>query len=1013
MFLTPGAIYLIAFRLDEPLSVSLKEIFFWIHSIQCRVENPFVLVVGTHKDRLPDLAAADCILHAVSLALRQDGCMSGSSSARLVLQVVAVSCCEEGCGGVQDLLHAISAEAINELIRAPAMTDIAAKVMESAKEATKGDSPVLPQDVLRQRMKEMTRRRGAHWSTESGRAALSALHNLGVIVMLRSTRSGLEPPVVVRPSWLTGLLSSIVTTRHVYVDNDALLPRTRLPSVWADHTVFPPEQHATMCELLRELDILYPTRRRGEEVFLVPCLLPDNVPNMNAVWPQLGADGGVSGGTIELGRLYFSGDAPSVEREKGEDGASTKWERRGGIAPRTSSDGDSKELTPPLPFGIIPRALADFLRHGWRLCGGGEGGLTWQSGFVVRLSPTHSPDGSALLRVIHVDSCNLFVQLRWWWRRGRQAPPGQALRRAGVLMQQVHSLLLLHFSSFPGLVVNFAVPHLLATDATAISRPVPQCTISIACIRDCFTRHQPIICECGKEVSAPPAHLAPDLLFEGIDCRLITEEDWRIERELGRGAFGTVYLGSLRNGEDEGELRVAIKILSAGGQIPGFSLRAAEAMKQIAEAEKEVLESLRQSLQGSWDMYDSDDSIGEWSSRLDCSSGGSGPHSDWDAGIEDRNSEQVDAVVMCIMENGVSENDDGKAERYSVTDCDKGSAQEREGEGQLSAATYPEEGSLEEGREITEPRTTELGDEGLGSPSVSQTKLQPSESDSSRGTEKEPIHKQEKRREKGEEQMVKYRHEMTAEEREITVEESERTEAEREIRLGGSEIAGERSEIAAEESETVVDGNEIGVAESGIALEGKEIAAEESETVELCARAAATSWAEFTAEVWLMNALGHPNIVRLVGVSLRPPALVMEAMMGGALHDELINPIKEAAAVIEHAQSVIKSIGQHNVEVRVLRLKQYELPPLRSMPEYQQMSSSLQRWRERVPQHCLLAHMELGELGEALECKLAQHYQDPGSSIIYSQVCLSLFAHREDISFDSYCQSHYTDEGDY
>ena len=43
-----------------------------------------------------------------------------------------------------------------------------------------------------------------------------------------------------------------------------------------------------------------------------------------------------------------------------------------------------------------------------------------------------------------------------------------------------------------------------------------------------------------------PYLLAPDLLFGGLKCGIITPDDWIIHRKLGEGSFGTVYLATLK-----------------------------------------------------------------------------------------------------------------------------------------------------------------------------------------------------------------------------------------------------------------------------------------------------------------------------------------------------------------------------------------------------------------------------------------------------------------------------------
>src|SRR3989338_8447772 len=47
---------------------------------------------------------------------------------------------------------------------------------------------------------------------------------------------------------------------------------------------------------------------------------------------------------------------------------------------------------------------------------------------------------------------------------------------------------------------------------------------------------------------------------------------------------------------------------------------------------------------------------------------------------------------------------------------------------------------------------------------------------------------------------------------------------------------------------------------------------------------------EFFREIWVMQSLSHPNILPLFGVSVLPPAIILEYMSGGNLYDELRDP---------------------------------------------------------------------------------------------------------------------------
>ena len=55
LFLGENVIYMLIFRLDEPLQISFQLCCFWINSIFTKVEQPKIVLVGTHADRVSSL----------------------------------------------------------------------------------------------------------------------------------------------------------------------------------------------------------------------------------------------------------------------------------------------------------------------------------------------------------------------------------------------------------------------------------------------------------------------------------------------------------------------------------------------------------------------------------------------------------------------------------------------------------------------------------------------------------------------------------------------------------------------------------------------------------------------------------------------------------------------------------------------------------------------------------------------------------------------------------------------
>ena len=94
--------------------------------------------------------------------------------------------------------------------------------------------------------------------------------------------------VVVRPQWLTNLLSSIVNTHQTFVKRGVLQHRD-LRHIWMDEGQFPPELHLHMYDLLRTLEVLVPMqgeegKKFSERSSFVPCMLDEVAPMDHDEW---------------------------------------------------------------------------------------------------------------------------------------------------------------------------------------------------------------------------------------------------------------------------------------------------------------------------------------------------------------------------------------------------------------------------------------------------------------------------------------------------------------------------------------------------------------------------------------------------------------------------------------------------------------------------------------------------------------------------------------------------------
>ena len=73
-------------------------------------------------------------------------------------------------------------------------------------------------------------------------------------------------------------------------------------------------------------------------------------------------------------------------------------------------------------------------------------------------------------------------------------------------------------------------------------------------------------------------------------------------------------------------------------------------------------------------------------------------------------------------------------------------------------------------------------------------------------------------------------------------------------------------------------------------------------------------WEDLSNEVWLMSGIRHPYIVQLVGVSLEPPAMVLEAMPGGDLYMQLNEPLCDVHLIVQLMRQVLQAVGRKRLK---------------------------------------------------------------------------------------------------
>lgn len=215
----------------------MKELCFWINSIQSRSTGSKIILVGTHLDRMTSESEGISRLQSLTdrLAVQFPNIISAS-------HCVASSGAKHG--GIKDLVASLSEIGMQLRATAPAIVELARIAMREI-EATlvaSGQPPVVSLESADTAILEKaTKHRIMSCDQRLRSDALEILQLLGNIFVLWHPVNPLSRKVVVlNPQWLARLLSSIVTTRSIYIGKDAILYHHDLPSIWNDIGLFPP-----------------------------------------------------------------------------------------------------------------------------------------------------------------------------------------------------------------------------------------------------------------------------------------------------------------------------------------------------------------------------------------------------------------------------------------------------------------------------------------------------------------------------------------------------------------------------------------------------------------------------------------------------------------------------------------------------------------------------------------------------------------------------------------------------
>lgn len=239
-FLSGRSIFVVVWNLEKPIEESRVD--FWLNSIQSKISNATVVLVGTHLDGLKG-AARDAIpdlFKQTKLRLRMLfpslDIMAYAASART----------GEGMLDLKDALEKkiVSSKHMGETI--PSSYLLLERMVTDAR-MVHANLPI----VSKHKLLEMSSMCNISGEKELFRAS-SLLHNLGTLIYFEQDLV-LSRYVILDPQWLAKLMCTLITTKHSFVTAGVISHRA-LAQVWRE---FPLAMYGFLLGLLEKFEVTY------------------------------------------------------------------------------------------------------------------------------------------------------------------------------------------------------------------------------------------------------------------------------------------------------------------------------------------------------------------------------------------------------------------------------------------------------------------------------------------------------------------------------------------------------------------------------------------------------------------------------------------------------------------------------------------------------------------------------------------------------------------------------------
>eukprot|EP01133_Synstelium_polycarpum_P015754 gene15754-18720_t len=523
-FLTSKALYLVVFKLTD--SNWAERVEYWIRQIKSICEGgikPALFFVGTHTDVCTPEQLGECeaiikrsfVMHTRS---KDPVCFVSCSTGKgikelkkkLTSEAEKSGLIKKDIPGTYILLeHRLTKRGANpgKMLTATSSSSLSLVASGGLASSSALGTPSVKDRYIEwdDYQKEASL---AHMLPEDLADATSFLHNMGLV--LHYNTPSLKNLVVLDPQWLADIMSSLITFSHNWIKR-GILVHSELVSIWGGR--YDPSLWPVLLKILEKFEVAYelPGFDEYDGRSLIPSLLPEDPEgDIQAILEREWRP------TIELIEervpVHFFGCDYNFEF---------------------------------MPLGFFARLLLRVL-HVANI----EIKTYWRNGLLLDINGNSSIKQQALIQFKKrknfdsKDAYKLTIEVRSFNGNASHKEPDNT---AALFLQQliftVDSLLNNFYLNLPNIHRVIPCNHCIYLNP----RAEPYFFEFSACITAIQEGSAFLYCRNDPNLPVRVDHVAPDLVSNKVPT--IKEADVEYEKQIGKGAFGLVHKGKLRNGQ--------------------------------------------------------------------------------------------------------------------------------------------------------------------------------------------------------------------------------------------------------------------------------------------------------------------------------------------------------------------------------------------------------------------------------------------------------------------------------